>query len=83
VTHRSPYIGPAAISQAIRFNRHPVGEWEAEDRLEILAGVGGIADCGNTQNCVKVCPKDIPLTTSIAQAGRDTTLHKMRQWFGR
>ncbi len=83
VTPRSPYIGPAAISQAIRFNRHPAGEWEAEDRLEILADVGGIADCGNTQNCVKVCPKDIPLTTSIAQAGRDTTLHKMRQWFGR
>lgn len=83
VTHRSPFIGAAAISQAIRFNGHPTGALDAEERLDILTDVGGIADCGNSQNCVKVCPKEIPLTTSIAQAGRDTTLHKMRQWFGR
>jgi len=83
VTNRSPYIGPAAISQTVRFNRHPAGASQVDDRLDILADVGGIADCGNSQNCVKVCPKNIPLTTAIAQAGRDTTLHKMRQWFGR
>ena len=27
---------------------------------------GGVDGCGNAQNCVQVCPKDIPLTTSIA-----------------
>jgi succinate dehydrogenase / fumarate reductase iron-sulfur subunit len=80
---RSPFIGPAAISQVMLFNAHPTGRVDRDDRLAVLAGVGGIADCGNSQNCVKVCPKDIPLTDSIAKAGRDTTLYKIRQWFGR
>ena len=79
----SGFIGPAAISQIILFNAHPTGRGDADARLEVLAGPGGIADCGNSQNCVKVCPKNIPLTDSIAKAGRDTTLYKIRQWFGR
>jgi succinate dehydrogenase / fumarate reductase iron-sulfur subunit len=36
-------------------------------------GEGGVNDCGNSQNCVKACPKGIPLTTSIAAMKRDTT----------
>lgn len=80
---RSSFIGPAAISQAVLFNSHPIGKVDAEDRLEVLSGPGGVVDCGNSQNCVKVCPKDIPLTTSIARAGRDTTLYRFRRWFGR
>jgi succinate dehydrogenase / fumarate reductase iron-sulfur subunit len=80
---RSDFIGPAAISQAIMFDAHPTGATEKDERLEVLSGRGGIADCGNSQNCVKVCPKDIPLTDSIAKAGRDATLYKIRQWFGR
>ena len=80
---RTEFIGPAAISQAILFNAHPTGRVDADDRLAVLSGKGGIADCGNSQNCVKVCPKDIPLTDAIARAGRDTTLYKLRQWFGR
>lgn len=81
--NRSGFIGPAAVSQVILFNAHPTGRGDAGDRLEVLTGAGGIADCGNSQNCVKVCPKDIPLTDSIAKAGRDATLYKIRQWFGR
>ncbi len=80
---RSSFVGPAAISQAILFNAHPTAKVDADARLDLLSGPGGITDCGNSQNCVKVCPKDIPLTTSIAKAGRDTTLYKIRQWFGR
>jgi len=80
---RSSFIGPAAISQAILFNLHPTGKVDADARLDVIAGRGGIADCGNSQNCVKVCPKEIPLTDSIAKAGRDATLYKLRKWFGR
>ncbi len=80
---RSPFIGPAAISQAVLFNSHPTARVDRNERLAVLSGVGGVVDCGNSQNCVKVCPKDIPLTDSIAQTGRDTTLYKIRQWFGR
>ncbi len=79
----SAFIGPAAISQAVLFNAHPTAKVDSDDRLAVLGGVGGVVDCGNSQNCVKVCPKDIPLTTSIAKAGRDVTLYKIRQWFGR
>lgn len=77
------FVGAAIISQSILFNEHPTGAVEKEARLEVLAGPGGIADCGNSQNCVRVCPKEIPLTDSLAKAGRDTTLHKIRRWFGR
>jgi len=80
---KSAFIGPAAISQVIYFNNHPTGKADADERLQVLAGVGGITDCGNSQNCVKVCPKDIPLTDSIAKAGRDTTVYKIKKWFGR
>ena len=45
-----------------------------DERLKALMGPGGITDCGNAQNCVKACPKDIPLTTSIAAINRDTTV---------
>ena len=78
----SPFIGPAAISQAVLFNDHPTGRVDRDERLALLTGRGGIADCGNSQNCVKVCPKDIPLTDSIAKAGREATLYKIEQWFG-
>lgn len=77
------FIGPAPISQAVLFNLHPTGRMNAHERLEALMGPGGITDCGNAQNCVKVCPKDIPLTRSIAIAGRQTTLHAIKRWFTR
>ncbi len=80
---RSTFIGPAAISQAILFNSLPTGAYDKDERLEVLSGVGGITDCGNSQNCVDVCPKEIPLTDSIAKAGRDTTVYKIKRWFGR
>ncbi|MEM9369443.1 MAG: 4Fe-4S dicluster domain-containing protein, partial [Planctomycetota bacterium] len=75
------FVGPHAISQAMLFNNHPTGKALASERLEALSGPGGIAACGNAQNCVAVCPKEIPLTTSIARAGRATTLHAIKQWF--
>ncbi len=81
--HRSSFIGPAAISQAILFNAHPTGRGDADARMEVLTAAGGIADCGNSQNCVKVCPKDIPLTDSIAKAGRDAFVYEIKKCFGR
>jgi succinate dehydrogenase / fumarate reductase iron-sulfur subunit len=44
-------------------------------------GPGGVADCGNAQNCVQVCPKHIPLTESIAAIGRATTIHGFVRFF--
>ncbi len=76
----SPFIGPAAISQLMYFNTNPTGKLSAGERLDVLLEPGGIADCGNAQNCVEVCPKEIPLTRSIAKAGRAATAHAVRRW---
>jgi succinate dehydrogenase / fumarate reductase iron-sulfur subunit len=75
------FVGPHAISQAVLFNLHPTGQTIANERLDALIAEGGIQVCGNAQNCVAVCPKEIPLTTSIAKAGRATTLHMITSWF--
>lgn len=75
------FIGAHAISQAMLFNQHPTGKSLASERLDALMGPGGVATCGNAQNCVAVCPKEIPLTTSIARAGRATTVAAIKNWF--
>ena len=77
------FVGAHAISQAMLFNNHPTGQNIAGERLDALSGPGGVATCGNAQNCVAVCPKEIPLTTSIARAGRATTFHMIKKFFDR
>jgi succinate dehydrogenase / fumarate reductase iron-sulfur subunit len=81
--HDRAFIGAHAISQAMLFNRHPTGQMNSGERLDALMAEGGLEECGNAQNCVAVCPKSIPLTTSIARAGRATTVHVLRKLFGR
>jgi len=65
------FVGAATISQVRLFNSHPTGQVLKRERLTALIGDGGIQECGYAQNCVEVCPKDIPLTTSIAEVGGD------------
>jgi succinate dehydrogenase / fumarate reductase iron-sulfur subunit len=79
----SGFVGPHAISQAMLFNGHPTGRMIADERLEALTSKGGIQVCGNAQNCVAVCPKSIPLTRSIARAGRAATVWAIRKIFDR
>lgn len=74
VNNRSKFIGPAAVSQARLFNANPVGHMQKSERLRVLMQEGGISDCGNNQNCVQVCPKNIPLTDSIADISRSVTV---------
>ena len=82
VNDRSSFMGAAPISQVALFNRHPTGRMLAAERLEALMGEGGLGECGNAQNCVRACPKSIPLTTSIAEMFRATTAHGFRKLFG-
>ncbi len=63
------FVGAATISQVRLFNTHPTGRALRTERLHALMGDGGIHECGYAQNCVEVCPKDIPLTRSIAEVG--------------
>lgn len=76
------FMGAAVISQAVLFNSNPTGQALEDERLEALKAPGGIQACGNSQNCLAVCPKEIPLTTSIGRAGRATTLHSIKRLLG-
>lgn len=81
VSEKTSFIGPAAISQVRLFNSHPTGEMNKAERLDSLMEDGGIEGCGNSQNCVRSCPKGIPLTTSIAAMNAETTKHLFKKWF--
>ncbi|MGP0576716.1 succinate dehydrogenase iron-sulfur subunit [Paenibacillus peoriae] len=80
VNEKTTFIGPAAISQVRLFNSHPTGEMNQEERLEALMTDDGLEGCGNSQNCVRSCPKGIPLTTSIAEMNKETTKHMFKRW---
>ena len=68
-TEATGFVGAATISQVRLFNVHPTGQALKHERLSALMGDGGIQECGYAQNCVEICPKSIPLTTSIADVG--------------
>jgi len=74
------FVGAATIAQVKLFNNHPTGKVFKEERLRALAGDGGIQECGYAQNCVEVCPKQIPLTDAISDVGRDVVVQKVKDW---
>lgn len=78
---RSKFIGPAAVSQVRLFNLNPLGKMNKDERLQVLMEDGGVTDCGNSQNCVKSCPKGIPLTKSLAEMKKDATLLSLKNIF--
>jgi len=81
VSRGNDFVGPAALGQSLLMLLHPTGQINRDERLEALMGPGGVADCGNAQNCAEVCPKEIPLTHAIGDLGRQTTLKWLRDMF--
>jgi succinate dehydrogenase / fumarate reductase iron-sulfur subunit len=77
------YIGPQAISQVRLMNMHPTGKITRDERLEGIMGDDGITNCGNAQNCVRVCPMSIPLTKAIYEENRETVIHGLFGWLKR
>lgn len=80
-TPETKFVGAAVISQVRLFNEHPTGAALKDDRLEVLKGPGGVADCSKAGNCVEVCPKEIPLLESIAAVQRQVTLQTVKKFF--
>ena len=78
--HDDNYIGPQAIAQARLFNMHPTGKMDRDARLDALMEDDGIANCGNSQNCVQVCPMSLPLTRAIYETNREVTVHGLFGW---
>lgn len=82
VNDKSEFMGPAPIAWARYFNSHPTGEYTKSKRLEPMMTDAGVISCGNAQNCVKVCPKNIPLTEAIGAVGKDVTKEFFKKIFG-
>jgi succinate dehydrogenase / fumarate reductase, iron-sulfur subunit len=82
INENSPFIGAAAISQARLFNMHPSGAMQKDQRIDALLEEGGLESCGNAQNCVEACPKDIPLTESIAVMEWEATKRAFKKLLG-
>lgn len=78
---KTNFVGPAVINQVRLMNLHPSGAMNRSQRLEVMMSSGGVQDCGNAQNCIRACPKEIPLTESIADINRQTTWFGLLGWF--
>ena len=77
------YIGPQAIAQVRYQNMHPTGAITRDERLSGITGDDGITNCGNAQNCVRVCPMSIPLTKAIYEENRETIIRGLFGWLKR
>lgn len=73
VNGHSDFMGAMPVNQAKLFNDHPLGKPDARKRRRSLLGRDGIENCGNAQNCAKVCPKCIPLVDSITSMNGQIT----------
>jgi len=80
VNPNSDFMGPAAMSQVRLFNSNPIGKLQKPQRLRAALSDEGIAGCGNAQNCVRVCPKNIPLTESLALIGREASKQAIKDF---
>ncbi len=78
---KTGFVGAASIAQVRLFNSHPTGKELKVERLKALMGDGGIQECGYAQNCVEVCPKELPLTKSIADVGGQVMWQAVKDLF--
>lgn len=78
---QSRYVGAAVAHHArLALLARPTS---APAILDTLDGPGGVADCGHAQNCISVCPAQLPLTTSLAELMRATTRRAFASLFHR
>ncbi|EPP34892.1 succinate dehydrogenase and fumarate reductase iron-sulfur family protein [Chlamydia ibidis] len=80
ISEKNEFIGPAALAQVRLFNTYP-GDKSSKKRLRILMGKDGIEGCGQAHNCVRVCPKKLPLTENISALGRDISKFSLKSLF--
>ncbi|EPP36182.1 Fumarate reductase iron-sulfur subunit [Chlamydia avium] len=80
VNQRKKFMGPAAIAQVRYFHTYP-GDQQKDKRLRVLMSKHGIEGCGQAHNCVRVCPKKLPLTESISAMGREVSKYSLKLLF--
>jgi succinate dehydrogenase / fumarate reductase iron-sulfur subunit len=72
---RPAFLGPAAISQAYRFNAD-TRDRGFEARLEALDKPDGVWPCQNHFKCTQCCPRSILITKRINQTKRMIEKHR-------
>lgn len=83
VNANSPFMGAAVLNQVTLLTSHPTGWMNRAQSLAAVRGRGGLAGCGNAQNCARVCPKEIPLVDSIARLNRRAIIDGIKRWFSK
>lgn len=83
INEDSKFIGAATISLVRKFNMTPEAKNLKKERVEKMMQEEGIVSCANAQNCVKVCPKNIALTESLAEIYKDTLKLGVKKIFKR
>jgi succinate dehydrogenase / fumarate reductase iron-sulfur subunit len=76
----SEFVGAHALHQLRVENLKPNGAHGLVTRLEAAMAPGGIQNCGKAQNCVEVCPAELPLADSLQSVGRQTSRHLIFGW---
>ena len=76
----SEFVGAHALHQLSVQNRKVGSEPGMATRLEAAMAPGGIQSCGQAQNCVEVCPVELPLADSLQSVARQTTRHMIFGW---
>lgn len=82
-TLENAFVGAAVLAQTRLFNLNPTGAMHIKERIDAVTSEGGIQDCGLAQQCVKACPKEIPLVEAIGELQRDVTREAVFGFFKR
>lgn len=75
------FVGPAAIYRALNLlddSREEI----APDRIDLLTDEHGVWRCHVQQDCLEVCPKDLPLTQAIQTVKRRAVGSTLQNLFG-
>jgi succinate dehydrogenase / fumarate reductase, iron-sulfur subunit len=77
----SEFVGAATLHEVHVRNSTPGAKHERRERIEAMMAPGGVQHCGKAQNCVEVCPADLPLVDSIQSIARETSKRLLFGWW--
>lgn len=77
------FVGPSQLHQLERLRENAPDETERHRIVDLAMGEGGVADCGKAQNCVEVCPAELPLVDSIQRLSRAASKRLLFGWWSR